>query len=68
MEQPLWGQVAAYSSDPSDDRQDIVLEYYSEVAADGNATPVFASEAMILSRDDIETIERLRVTLRIPSG
>ena len=65
----LIGQVTAYSIDPSDDVQEIIVELYSRGSKDGATTAVTDARRLLVSRADIETIEQLRYRLRVgPQG
>lgn len=58
----LIGQISEYSSDPGDDVQEIVMQGYSRME-DGELTAVTDSVGAIISRDDIEIVERMPYTV-----
>jgi hypothetical protein len=58
------GQVHAFSPDPNDDVQDIVLRDYSVLGKDLKLQPVTDAKEILLERAQITSIERL--VYRIP--
>lgn len=58
------GQVGAFSSDPNDDVQDVILRDYSHLDAANTLKPVADSREMLITRAVISTIELL--IYRIP--
>jgi Family of unknown function (DUF6338) len=65
----LIGQITAYSIDPSDDVQEIIVELYSRGPKDGATTAVTDARRLLVSRGEIETIEQLRYRLDLgPQG
>ena len=60
------GQVEAFSSDPNDDIQELILRDYSVLKEDRNLAPVSDAREMLIPRDAIATLERL--IYQIPTG
>ena len=64
----LIGQITAYSINPDDDVQEIIVELYSRGAKDGPTQAVTDARRLLVSRSEIETIEQLRVALQVGPG
>ena len=57
--QCLVGQLTEYSDSPSDDVQEIVLNYYARVDESGTVSDVLDSTGILIPREQILSIERL---------
>lgn len=65
----LIGQITAYSINPDDDVQEIIVELFSRGGKEGPTQAVTDARRLLVSRSEIETIEQLRVALQIgPAG
>ncbi len=64
----LIGQITAYSINPDDDVQEIIVELYSRGGKDGPTQAVTDARRLLVSRSEIETIEQLRVALQVGPG
>jgi hypothetical protein len=64
----LIGQITAYSINPDDDVQEIIVELYSRGGKDGPTHAVTDARRLLVSRSEIETIEQLRVALQVGPG
>jgi hypothetical protein len=64
----LLGQISEYTTNPNDDVQEIVLRQYSTQGSDGELRPVGESLGALISRDDIEMIERLGYRVASDTG
>jgi hypothetical protein len=53
------GQVKDYAIDPRDTQQDFVLTRYSRVGANDELEPVTFADDLLLSRDAVDSIEKL---------
>jgi len=65
----LIGQITAYSINPDDDVQEVIVELYSRGGKDGPTHAVTDARRLLVSRSEIETIEQLRMALQLgPAG
>jgi hypothetical protein len=65
----LIGQVAAYSINPDDDVQEILVELYSRGPKNGPTVAVTDAMNLLVSRSEIETVEQLRYAMQLgPNG
>jgi hypothetical protein len=64
----LIGQITAYSINPDDDVQEIIVELYSRGSKEGPTRAVTDARRLLVSRSEIETIEQLRVALQVGPG
>jgi hypothetical protein len=65
----LIGQVAAYSINPDDDVQEILVELYSRGPKDGPTVAVTDALSLLVSRSEIDTVEQLRYAMQLgPHG
>ncbi len=65
----LIGQITAYSINPDDDVQEVIVELYSRGGKDGPTHAVTDARRLLVSRSEIETIEQLRLALQLgPAG